>query len=61
MQRLRMRDDSSAFDWAVFGGHVPTMELLAQHPRVDVHGTNRWGCAAVQWPPLPATLRPVAG
>ena len=46
---LRMRDDSSAFDWAVFGGHVPTMELLAQHPQVDVHGTNRWGCAAVQW------------
>ena len=25
------------------------MELLAQHPQVDVHGTNRWGCAAVQW------------
>jgi hypothetical protein len=46
---LRMRDDSSAFDWAVFGGHIPTMELLAQHPQVDVHGTNRWGCAAVQW------------
>ena len=46
---LRMRDDSTAFDWAVFGGHVPTMDLLAAHPSVDVHGRNRWGCAAVQW------------
>uniref|UniRef100_A0A7S2NLR6 Uncharacterized protein n=1 Tax=Haptolina brevifila TaxID=156173 RepID=A0A7S2NLR6_9EUKA len=47
--RLRMRDESAAFDWAVFGGHRPTMELLAAHPDVDVASMNRFGCAAVQW------------
>ena len=44
---LRMRDDSSAFDWAILGGHQPTMELLAE--RVDLQAVNRFGCAAVQW------------
>jgi len=34
---------------AVFGGHRPTMDLLANHPRVDVAALNRFGCAAVQW------------
>ena len=33
----------------VFGGHRPTMDLLADHPRVDVAALNRFGCAAVQW------------
>ena len=46
---VRMKDDSAAFDWAVFGGHRPTMELLAAHPDVDINGMNRFGCAAVQW------------
>mmetsp|Transcript_19756 Transcript_19756/g.66702 ORF Transcript_19756/g.66702 Transcript_19756/m.66702 type:complete len:229 (+) Transcript_19756:231-917(+) len=44
---LRMKDDSSAFDWAVLGGHQPTMELLAR--LVDLAAVNRFGCAAVQW------------
>ena len=47
--KIRMRDESTAFDWAVFGGHQPTMELLAEHPEVDISATNRFGCAAVQW------------
>ena len=46
---VRMKDDSGAFDWAVFGGHRPTMELIAAHPDVDINGMNRFGCAAVQW------------
>ena len=46
---LRMKDDSTAFDWAVLSGHLPTMELLAGHPRVDMTALNRFGCAAVQW------------
>ena len=46
---VRMKDDSGAFDWAVFGGHRPTMELIAAHPDVDINGLNRFGCAAVQW------------
>ena len=25
------------------------MELLAGHPRVDLHAMNRFGCAAVHW------------
>ena len=25
------------------------MDLLADHPRVDVAALNRFGCAAVQW------------
>ena len=25
------------------------MELLAAHPRVDIHSLNKFGCAAVQW------------
>ena len=28
---------------------MPTMELLAAHPRVDVRALNKFGCAAVQW------------
>ena len=44
---VRMRDESSAFDWAVLGGHQPTMEALAE--RVDLEAVNRFGCAAVQW------------
>jgi ankyrin repeat protein len=44
-----MRDDSTAFDWAVLGGDVPTMELMLKQPSVDVHALNRFGCAAVQW------------
>jgi len=46
---IRMRDDSTAFDWAVFGGHRPTMELLGAHPKVDLEAINKFGCAAVQW------------
>ena len=42
-----MRDDSTAFDWAVHSGDLPTMELLAGHPRVDVAAMNRFGCASV--------------
>ena len=45
----RMKDDSTAFDWAVLGGHIPTMELLAAHPDVDIRALNKFGCAAVQW------------
>ena len=44
---LRMRDDSSAFDWAILGGDVPTMDFLAA--RVDLRAVNKFGCAAVQW------------
>ena len=44
-----MRDDSTAFDWAVHSGDLPTMELLAGHPRVDVAAMNRFGCASVHW------------
>ena len=44
-----MKNESTAFDWAVFGGHRPTMDLLAAHPGVDINGMNRFGCAAVQW------------
>lgn len=44
-----MKDDSSAFDWAVHGGDLPTMEYLAAHPQVDIRALNRFGCAAVQW------------
>ena len=25
------------------------MELLASHPKVDIHALNKFGCAAVQW------------
>ena len=46
---MRMKDDSTAFDWAVLGGHAPTMELLVAHPDVDIHALNKFGCAAVQW------------
>eukprot|EP00966_Prymnesium_polylepis_P054953 1270374-Prymnesium_polylepis.1 len=37
---LRMKDESTAFDWAVLSGHLPTMELLADHPRVDMTALN---------------------
>eukprot|EP00965_Chrysotila_dentata_P000761 23885-Pleurochrysis_carterae.AAC.2 len=40
---LRMRDDSTAFDWAVLGGHLETMEMLANHPKVDIHALNKFG------------------
>jgi len=33
----------------VLSGHLGTMELLASHPRVDIHSLNKFGCAAVQW------------
>lgn len=46
---LLMKDASTAFDWAVLSGDVPTMEYLADHPRVDIAAMNRHGCAAVQW------------
>ena len=36
-------------DWAVLSGDTPTMELLAAHPKVDIHSLNKFGCAAVQW------------
>lgn len=45
---LRMKDDSTAFDWAVLSGDLQTMELVAAHPRVDIHALNKFGCAAVQ-------------
>ena len=46
---LRMKDDSSAFDWAVLGGETATMELVAAHPKVDIAALNKFGCASVQW------------
>ena len=46
---LRMKDESSAFDWAVLSGDEATMNLLADHPLVDIAAMNRFGCAAVQW------------
>ena len=33
----------------VLGGDIETMELLASHPKVDIHALNKFGCAAVQW------------
>ena len=29
----------------VLSGHMPTMELLANHPRVDIFALNKFGCA----------------
>lgn len=45
----RMKDGSTAFDWAVASADVPTMELLAADERVDIHALNKFGCAAVSW------------
>ena len=44
---LRMKDDSTAFDWAVHSGSIETMECLAA--RVDLHAINKFGCSAVLW------------
>jgi len=44
-----MKDGSQAFDWAVYGGHIPTMALLADNPSVDVHALNHFGCGAAFW------------
>ena len=33
----------------MFGGHRPTMDLVADHPSADLTALNRFGCAAVQW------------
>ena len=46
---LRTKDDSNAFDWAVLGGDLETMELLSSHPEVDIASRNKFGCTAVQW------------
>ena len=45
----QMKDGSRAWDWAVYGGHLPTLALLAAHPGVDKHGRNNFGCGAAFW------------
>lgn len=35
-----MKDGSTAFDWAVYGGDIATMAFLAQDPRVDIHSLS---------------------
>ena len=44
-----MKDGSRAWDWAVYGGHLPSLELLSCHPDVDIHGLNHFGCGAAFW------------
>ena len=44
-----MKSGSAAFDWAVFGGAIPVMELLAASPAVDTAATNLAGCSAIMW------------
>ena len=36
-------------DWAIYGGHHPTLRLLAAHQDVDIHGLNLFGCGAAFW------------
>ena len=45
----QMKDGSRAFDWAVYGGHLPTLQLLASNSRVDMHALNNYGCGAAFW------------
>jgi hypothetical protein len=44
-----MKDGSRAWDWAVYGGHLPTLALLHSHPDVDIHALNHFGCGAAFW------------
>ena len=46
-----MRDGSAVLDWAVLGGHLPTVEyLLGLGPEVvDPAAVNSFGCNAVHW------------
>jgi hypothetical protein len=64
----QMKDGSRAFDWAIYGGHLPTLRLLASHGDVDMHALNHYGCGAAFWaaasgnvsalpPSLPTHLR----
>ena len=45
----QMKDGSRAFDWAIYGGHLPTLRLLASHGDVDIHALNHYGCGAAFW------------
>ena len=46
---LTMKNGSGAFDWAVFGGAIPIMELVAASSRVDIAARNLAGCSAIMW------------
>jgi len=47
---IRMKDGSSVFDWAVFGGNTSVMAYLKDDvPGLDVHSTNISGCGAAHW------------
>lgn len=46
---LRMKDGSSIFDWAVFGGNLETISFLARNPNIDIHSLNQFGCGAAFW------------
>ena len=45
----QMKDGSRAWDWAIYGGDLPTLHFLAAHPEVDIHGLNYFGCGAAFW------------
>jgi hypothetical protein len=45
-----MKDGSSVFDWAVFGGNLSVMAYFKDEvPGLDVHSTNISGCTAAHW------------
>ena len=47
---IRMKDGSSVFDWAVFGGNLSVMAYLKDEvPTLDVHSMNISGCTAAHW------------
>ena len=47
---LRADDDSGAFDWAVYGADIATLEAVAALvPPEDIHAKNKFGCTAVHW------------
>lgn len=45
----QMKDGSRAFDWAIYGGHLPTLRYLASRDDVDIHALNNYGCGAAFW------------
>ena len=46
---LKMKNGSAVLDWAVYGGFLDTIELVASHPAVDLHARNLAGCSCIMW------------
>lgn len=44
-----MKNGSAVLDWAVYGGSLPVIELVAAHPEVDKHAKNLAGCSCIMW------------